>query len=37
MRDRAIGLALGGVVLGGALWWRKHPSACPYFARFERP
>ncbi len=34
MRDRAIGLALGGVVVGGALWWRKHPSACPYGQRF---
>jgi SAM-dependent methyltransferase len=34
MRDRTIGLASGGVVLGGALWWRKHPSACPYGQRF---
>lgn len=34
MRGRTIGLALGGVVLGGALWWRKHPSACPYGQRF---
>jgi ubiquinone/menaquinone biosynthesis C-methylase UbiE len=34
MRDRAVGLALGGVVLGGALWWRKHPSACSYGQRF---
>lgn len=34
MRARAIGLACGGVVLGGALWWRKHPSACPYGQRF---
>ena len=34
MRARAIGLAWGGVVLGGAMWWRKHPSACPYGQRF---
>ena len=34
MRARAIGLAWGGVVLGGALWWRKHPLACPYGQRF---
>jgi ubiquinone/menaquinone biosynthesis C-methylase UbiE len=27
------GLALGGVV-AGALWWRRHPSACPYGQRF---
>ena len=24
----------GGAVLGAALWWRKHPSACPYSQRF---
>jgi ubiquinone/menaquinone biosynthesis C-methylase UbiE len=24
----------GGTVLGAALWWRKHPSACPYSQRF---
>lgn len=23
-----------GSVLGAALWWRKHPSACPYGQRF---
>jgi ubiquinone/menaquinone biosynthesis C-methylase UbiE len=23
-----------GVVGGAALWWRKHPSACPYGQRF---
>ena len=29
------GGALGGaVVLGAALWWRWHPSACPYGQRF---
>jgi ubiquinone/menaquinone biosynthesis C-methylase UbiE len=26
-------LALGSVV-AGALWWRRHPSACPYGQRF---
>ena len=24
----------GGGVLAGALWWRRHPSACPYSQRF---
>ena len=23
-----------GAILGVALWWRKHPSACPYSQRF---
>lgn len=28
-------LAAGALVIGGvALWWRKHPSACPYSQRF---
>jgi ubiquinone/menaquinone biosynthesis C-methylase UbiE len=31
-RVLGIGAALG--VAGGALWWRKHPSACPYSQRF---
>jgi ubiquinone/menaquinone biosynthesis C-methylase UbiE len=26
--------AAGAGVLGGALWWRTHPSACPYGQRF---
>jgi ubiquinone/menaquinone biosynthesis C-methylase UbiE len=26
--------AAGGAVLGAALWWRKHPTACPYNQRF---
>jgi len=30
---KTIGLA-AGAVLGGAIWWRKHPSACPYGQRF---
>ena len=35
MRTRAtLGLAAAGAVAGGALWWRKHPSACPYGQRF---
>jgi ubiquinone/menaquinone biosynthesis C-methylase UbiE len=33
-RIRLAGLVGAGVVLGGALWWRKHPSACPYGQRF---
>lgn len=31
---RTIGAALAGAVLAGALWWRRHPSACPYGQRF---
>src|ERR1700736_6203783 len=33
---RTMKLAIGGagVVSGAALWWRKHPSACPYGQRF---
>jgi ubiquinone/menaquinone biosynthesis C-methylase UbiE len=29
-------LAIGavGATLGSALWWRRHPSACPYNQRF---
>jgi ubiquinone/menaquinone biosynthesis C-methylase UbiE len=29
-----LGLAAGLGVAGAALWWRKHPSACPYSQRF---
>jgi hypothetical protein len=29
-----LGLTAGATVLAGALWWRKHPSACPYAQRF---
>ena len=28
-------VAAGGAVVGAALWWRKHPSACPYGQRFS--
>jgi ubiquinone/menaquinone biosynthesis C-methylase UbiE len=31
---RLLGLATGLAVAGGALWWRRHPSACPYSQRF---
>ena len=33
-RARGFVLAVGAAVLGAALWWRKHPSACPYGQRF---
>jgi ubiquinone/menaquinone biosynthesis C-methylase UbiE len=26
--------AVGGGILGAALWWRRNPSACPYSQRF---
>ena len=34
MAARRITLAAFLAVLAGALWWRKHPSACPYGQRF---
>ncbi len=35
MRAGLIGAtAAAGAVIGGALWWRAHPSACPYGQRF---
>lgn len=27
-------LVAAGATIAGALWWRKHPSACPYGQRF---
>ncbi len=27
-------LAAGAAIAGVALWWRRHPSACPYSQRF---
>ena len=31
---RRIGLLGVAAVLGGAIWWRRNPSACPYSQRF---
>jgi len=31
---RRLVLAGAGVLLGAGLWWRAHPSACPYGQRF---
>jgi ubiquinone/menaquinone biosynthesis C-methylase UbiE len=28
-------IVVGGALLAGALYWRTHPSACPYAARFS--
>jgi SAM-dependent methyltransferase len=33
-RARGLTLGAGAAVLAAALWWRKHPSACPYGQRF---
>ncbi len=33
MRRRTVGLS-AAAVLGGALWWRRNPSPCPYSQRF---
>jgi SAM-dependent methyltransferase len=30
----ALPLTVAGAVVAAALWWRKHPSACPYGQRF---
>src|SRR3954471_1183108 len=29
-----LALLLAAAVAGAALWWRRHPSACPYGQRF---
>lgn len=34
MRLRRLLLGAAAAVIGAALWWRKHPSACPYGQRF---
>ena len=34
MNPRTLGLAAAAALAGGALWWRKNPSACPYGQRF---
>jgi ubiquinone/menaquinone biosynthesis C-methylase UbiE len=34
MRARGVAGILAGAVLAAALWWRRHPSACPYNQRF---
>src|SRR5215212_4460566 len=34
MPARRLALLAGAGVLGAALWWRRHPSACPYSQRF---
>jgi ubiquinone/menaquinone biosynthesis C-methylase UbiE len=31
---RRFGLIAGAAVVGAAMWWREHPSACPYGQRF---
>ncbi len=33
-RPAAMAAFLGAVSLTAALWWRRHPSACPYSQRF---
>jgi SAM-dependent methyltransferase len=34
MKGRHLALAAGVALGGAALWWRRHPSACPYSQRF---
>jgi uncharacterized membrane protein len=31
---RLVGLLAGAPLVGAMLWWRRHPSACPYSQRF---
>jgi ubiquinone/menaquinone biosynthesis C-methylase UbiE len=33
-RRPALALTAGATIVGAALWWRTHPSACPYGQRF---
>lgn len=33
-RRHALSLTAAASILGAAIWWRKHPSACPYGQRF---
>jgi SAM-dependent methyltransferase len=33
-RVRGIAVAAGAAVVGAGLWWRRHPSTCPYGQRF---
>jgi len=34
MTRRTTIAAAGATAIGAALWWRRHPSACPYSQRF---
>jgi len=34
MNVPSLGMLVGAGVLAGALWWRTHPSACPYGQRW---
>lgn len=34
MSARRLALLAGAGLVGGALWWRTHPSACPYGQRW---
>jgi ubiquinone/menaquinone biosynthesis C-methylase UbiE len=34
IHPRTVALAGGAAVIAAAVWWRKHPSACPYGQRF---
>jgi protein-L-isoaspartate O-methyltransferase len=33
-KPKTVALAGGAALAAGAIWWRKHPSACPYGQRF---
>jgi len=33
-RRSALSIGVGAGLVGAALWWRAHPSACPYGQRF---